>query len=276
MKKTFLAKRNALLSGRGVSSGVVALGVVLLILGFRLVAPNLFLHIVTPIFQFGDTLSADSHLFLSHFTTAATLTEANDRLASENATLASENRTLTKEIADITALLGASNTPKEIPGLIAGVVVRPPVSPYDTLVLALGAKEGVTPNMEVFGPGDVPVGFISSVQNDFSRATLFSAPGTSVSGWVGSTSAPLTLTGIGAGAFQAVVPRVANIVVGDVVFVPGPGMKAIGTVARVDSDPLSPGVTLRIMPAVSPFSLSWVMLRATGAAPAVVATSTVP
>jgi hypothetical protein len=53
-------------------------------------------------------------------------------------------------------------------------------------------------------------------------------------------------------------------------------MKAIGTVVRVDSDPLSPGVTLRIMSMINLFSLSWIVVRATGVASLSFATSTLP
>ena len=73
---------------------------------------------------------------------------------------------------------------------------------------------------------------------------------------------------------HASVARAANIAVGDVVSVPGPGELPVGSVVRVDSDPLSPAVTLRIMPAANLFSLAWVELRATGVVPMTLATST--
>ena len=40
---------------------------------------------------------------------------------------------------------------KDASGILAGVVARPPESPYDTLVLAAGKNAGVTLGMEVFG-----------------------------------------------------------------------------------------------------------------------------
>ena len=56
-----------------------------------------------------------------------------------------------------------------------------------------------------------------------------------------------------------------DIAVGDTVFAPGPGMLSIGHVVRVESNPSSPGITLRIMPNVNLFSLGWVQLRDVGA-----------
>ncbi|MEK7077197.1 MAG: hypothetical protein AAB967_03125, partial [Patescibacteria group bacterium] len=75
---------------------------------------------------------------------------------------------------------------------------------------------------------------------------------------------PLAINGAGGGAINASVPRSAGISVGDPVFAPGSGMLPIGTVVRVESDPSSPSVTLRIMPALNLFSIAWVVIRDTG------------
>jgi len=274
MKKTFLAKRNSLLSGRNISWGAGALLVVLFISLIRFLAPNLFWQVFTPVFRVSDALAAESHTFLSSFGNAAELAALNEKKVSENAALANANQTLLQKVSDLESLLGTSATQREIPGILVGVVARPPTSPYDTLVLASGKKKGVALGQEVFGESGMPIGIISAVQSDFSRATLFSASGMTMDGWVGHTSIPITLAGAGAGALQATIARAANIAVGDIVFVPGPGMLPIGSVVRIDSDPLSPGVTLRIQLASNPFETSWVMLRETGVEPLTFATST--
>jgi cell shape-determining protein MreC len=276
MKKTSLAKRNALLSSRNVSWGVRALAFVFFVLLLRLLAPNFFWQVSTPVFQTANALATKSHTFFTSFSDAAKLADLNEKITSENAALAIENQTLLQKIANLGALLGAPAPQKEIPGILAGVVARPPMSPYDTLVLAVGLKGGVVLGMEAFGEGNVPVGIVSSVSNYFSRVTLFSAPGVSTAGWVGHANVPLTITGAGAGALLASVARAATVAVGDIVFVPGPGMLPIGSVIRVDSDPLSPGVTLRIKLVSNPFEISWVVVRATGVVPVTFATSTLP
>ncbi|HUY05423.1 MAG TPA: rod shape-determining protein MreC [Candidatus Paceibacterota bacterium] len=272
MKKTSLARRNAILSGRSVSWGALALLFAILALGLRLVAPDLFWQAFTPVFSIAGTFSAQSHALLGGLGDTAKLAASNETLASENAALASENQALQTKLADLSAL----TADKAAPGVLAGVVAHPPESPYDTLVLAAGGKEGVALGMEAFAAGGVPIGMVSSVLADFSRVTLFSAAGTATSGWVGRANIPLTVIGEGGGALRASVARAANIAVGDVVSVPGPGQLPIGSVVRIDSDPLSPAVTLRILPAANPFSIAWVELRATGVAPMTFATSTLP
>lgn len=265
MKRTFLAKRNALLSSSDVSWGASALGIVLLVLLVRLLAPNLFWQIFTPVFQSADAFAAKGHTLISGFADTAALALENERLADENAALASENSALAAKAADLSALFGASakERTKDL-GVLAGVVARPPESPYDTLVLAAGKNDGIALGMEAFGIGGVPLGVVSSVTDDFSRVTLFSAPGMTTHGWVGHGNLPLSIEGSGAGTLSASLPRSAGVAAGDRVFAPGGGMIAIGTVARIDGDPSMPEVALRIAPALNPFSITWVLVRDTG------------
>lgn len=274
MKKTSLARRNALLLSGSLSWGALAFAFAVAMLLLRLLAPNLFWQAFAPVFQVSDTLAAKSHSFLTSFSDAAVIAGKNEKLASENAALANQNAALLQKVANLSALLGDTSVAKSAPSILAGVVARPPESPYDTLVLAAGEKEGVVLGMEAFGDGGVPIGVVSKVDSDFSRVTLFSSPGMLTDGSVGHGNLPLTLTGAGAGSLTASAARAADVAVGDTVFVPGPGMLPIGSVVRIDSDPLSPGVTLRIKPAVNPFTLAWVQLRATGVLPTTFATST--
>ncbi|MDO8566602.1 MAG: rod shape-determining protein MreC [bacterium] len=265
MKKTYLTKRNAIISSAGLSWGACALLFAIFFLLIRLVAPNFFLQIFTPVFRASDALATKSHAFVNAFRDTAELALQNEKLMNENAARASENHALIKKIESLSGLgLG-------VKGIIAGVVARPPMSPYDVLVLSAGSEEGISIGMEAFGEGGVPLGIISSVSNNFSRITLFSAPEMTVNGWIGRANSPadqagfpLTIKGAGAGAINASISRAAGISAGDVVFAPGPGMLPIGRVVRVDSDPASSSVVLRIMPTLNLFSIAWVVVRDTG------------
>ncbi|KKW46067.1 MAG: hypothetical protein UY97_C0011G0035 [Parcubacteria group bacterium GW2011_GWB1_57_6] len=270
MRRTFLAKRNALLSSTNISWGALALVLALFLLCLRLVAPNLFWSALAPVFRLSDAVAARSHVFFSSFGNAAALALQNETLRNTNAALALQNQALLQKID------GISGLQEEHTGIIAGITARPPASPYDTLVLAAGSADGVQNGMEVFAADGVPLGIISSVLEDFSRATLFSSPGMSVSGWVGRAHLPLAIKGAGAGAMNASVPRSAGIAAGDIVFAPGPGMLPIGTVVRIDSEPSSRSIILRILPAQNPFSIGWVLIRDTGTSFRAAVSSTTP
>ncbi|OGG76251.1 hypothetical protein A2950_02255 [Candidatus Kaiserbacteria bacterium RIFCSPLOWO2_01_FULL_55_19] len=265
MKKIFLAKRNALFSSAGISWGASSLALALALLLLRLLAPNFFLHLVTPVFRSADFVSAQSHSFLSSFRDTAKLALQNERLLEENAALTNENRALAQKETVLTALLGGTSRGITAPEVLASILARPPESPYDTFILAQGSRAGITLGMEVFGAGGTPIGVVSSVLADFSRVTLFSSPGVSIHGWVGRASMPVTIFGSGGGTMSAELGRSANVSVGDTVFVSGPGQLPLGTVVRIESDPSSSVMTLRIMPAFNLFSASWVVVRDTGA-----------
>jgi cell shape-determining protein MreC len=269
MKRTFLTKRNALLSSTDISWGVYALSGAVIVLLVRLLVPNFFWQVFAPVFHSADVLTTESHRFSSSFGDTAKLALQNEKLLDENTALVSENQALLQKATSIGALCSSSvgsptrgkNNTLEI---LAGVVARPPESPYDILVLAEGSRAGVALGMEAYGAGGVPVGVVSSVLTDFSRITLFSSPGMTTTGWVGHGNIPLTITGSGAGTMSASLARSTGITVGDIVFGPGPGMLPIGRVVRIDSDPSSPIITLRIMPALNLFSITWVFLRNMG------------
>ena len=122
--------------------------------------------------------------------------------------------------------------------------------------------------MEAFGVGGVLLGVVSSgVLANFSRVTLFSAPNMTVNGWVGRTNVPIIVSGAGAGALNASVTRSAGHCGGrHRIRAPAPGCLPIVLVTRIDGDPASPSVILRIMPILNVFSIAWVVVRDTGVA----------
>jgi cell shape-determining protein MreC len=280
MKKTYLPRHNIFFSGKNFSCGGIALLFAFLIVIVRFFAPNIFWKVFTPVFRISDAFESESHYFISGFGNAAALSADNEQLIQENAALENQNQTLTQKSADISTLSSVSAPKEKGSGILAGVIARPPESPYDTLVLSAGENAGITIGMEVFGTGDVPLGIISSVSPDFSRATLFSAPNTATVGWVGlpaqtgSKNLPIIIFGAGAGAMSATMPRSADVAVGDIVFVPGPGALAIGKVASIESDASSPSVTLHIVSSINLFSTTWVIARNTGISMPMSATST--
>ena len=265
MKRTFLAKRNALLSRETFSPGLAALAFALVALLLRLAAPDAFYGAVAPALRLGDTMAAGSRAFVEGIGDAALLARRNEELVSQNRALLSENAALADKLAALEALvLGAAGSRASQLGVMAGVLARPPQSPYDTLIVAAGREDGVSAGMEAFGPGGVPLGVVTLAAQRFAQVTLFSAPGQVSGGWIGKAKLPLTITGEGGGVLAASVPLSAVVAEGDIVYLPGPGALPAGSVVRVDSDPSSPSLRLQIAPAANLFSLTWVLIRDVG------------
>ncbi|HVW71711.1 MAG TPA: rod shape-determining protein MreC [Candidatus Paceibacterota bacterium] len=258
MRKTYFGRRNALIPrGTAIVGGVFVL-VAVVVLVLRVALPGVLVSVAAPLWQLSAAAESAFHAGTVSFASPAKLQSELDAATAENVALTNQNKTLAAQIIDLQKLLGSrSDVP---PALLASVIARPPESPYDTLVVDQGSHATVAPEALVTGPGGVPVGKVASVNASSARVTLFSAPGVSTDAWAGQNRLPITLTGAGSGAFEASVPKDANIVVGDSIYIANNGAAAMGTVVRVDSDPSSTSATLRIQPVVNPFSLTWVLI----------------
>jgi cell shape-determining protein MreC len=240
-------------------STVIVLGILFILL--RVFLPGALVTIATPFWKGGSSLEASVGNTFSGFGNASKLASENTSLQSQVSELENENAVLTARAQDLTKLLGGQ---AQTAGgsILAGVLARPPESPYDTIIVAAGAKDGVVANATAFATGGIPIGTVQSTTAHSATIALLSTPNLTTNGWVGENRIPLTLNGTGAGTFTATLPKAAPVAVGDNVYVPGPGAVPIGSIARIDTDPSSPTVVLYIQPLVNIFSLTWVEISA--------------
>lgn len=241
--------------------GPIALGGVGLVVVFMLLrtfVPGVLVALGTPLWISGNTLSAGVGTTASFFSDTETLIAERDALRDEVAALQVTVQTTQARADDLQRLLGSRTEP--VGEIVAGVLARPPVSPYDLFVLDQGDAAGVTEGARVHGAGGVPIGVIESVSTGTSRARLYSTPGQETEGWVGDERIPVSLVGEGAGALRAEVAREAGVVPGALVYVAGPGALPLGTVIHVENDPTLPRSRVDIRPLVNPFSVTWVTI----------------
>lgn len=247
--------RNGLLGSRSVVIIAVTL-IVVVVAGLRFLAPGALARISQPLWSVGSSLT--DRMQGAATESKASLHADRDRLTTENGALAAQNAALASQVTDLTALLGSRTEPPK--GIVARVLARPPVAPYDVLIVDQGTTAGVSVGAIAQGPGGTPIGTVGEADESQSRIALFSTSGLAHDGWVGSSHIPLTLTGAGAGAFRAEVPKQAGVLVGDTVFLAAAGTLPIGTVVQIEADPSSPSVELDVRPYVNPFSLTWVTI----------------
>lgn len=241
--------------------GPVALALLVLVLIFallRFLLPGALVAVASPFWSAGSSLSAGVGNVGSFFTDKATLTSERDRLLAENAAYYAKNAQLETKVKDLERLLGGRTEP--IDGVLAGVLSRPPVSPYDVLIVDAGSDARVSVGSRADGPGGMPLGEVESVTKSSARILLYSTPGKETESWIGEARIPVTLIGEGSGAMSAVVAREAGIVVGDLVFASGPGALPVGSVTTVGNDPSSPRSRVDIRPLLNPFSVTWVTI----------------
>ncbi len=238
--------------------GAIALTILVLIFGARFVFPNTFSFVLTPVWSLGSTLSASvgssSDVFSSQAQQQAervTLLARTDELSAENAVLAAR-------LSDLTKLLG--NRTEPVRGIVAGVAARPPMSPYDVLILDTGTSAGVQVGALVEGAGGIPLGTIAATTNFGSRVLLYSTPGKVTSAWLGEERLPLEVTGVGSGAFRASVAREVVVKEGDLIYFAGQGAVPSGVVIDASADPSDTKTRLQIRPFLNLFSVTWVTI----------------
>ncbi len=254
-------KRNALITRRTllVGGGVFLVCLFALMLGSLF--PSLPIILATPGWKLGAAATNATHGVSSIFQNSGEMQSDTDRLQMENQTLQNENRALRAQLLDITHMTASSTLP--VHHVVAGVLSRPPLSPYDTLVVALGDGVSVKVGARVYGPGSVPIGTISETGRGTARILLYSSPKSTVDGWIGEKRLPVTLIGGSAGSFTSTLSHESGVAVGDVLYLPGPGALPAGTVARISSDPSSTNDVVYIVPYVNIFSLTWVTIETT-------------
>lgn len=100
-------------------------------------------------------------------------------------------------------------------GILSAVLVRPPRSYYDMLILDAGESQGVREGNAVYLPEGPEIGFISEVYRSSSRVKLFSASSERTQGILERGDVAIELVGLGGGMFRIILPRETEVVAGD-------------------------------------------------------------
>ncbi len=181
------------------------------------------------------------------------------QLASTTAALADRDH-LAAENAQLRAQLGRNDAHGQI---VAGVLVRPPGTPYDTLVVDAGRVEGVAPGDRVVA-GALGIGVVDEVYADSSRVVLYSAPGQSYDALLEASSTavvPLVVEGQGAGSLSARVPAGTQVHTGDRVAFPGLNGALAGAVVAVSGTDTDTFKTIYLRLPIDPFALQFVYIQ---------------
>lgn len=167
--------------------------------------------------------------------------EARNILRSDYDVLASENEGLKK-------IMWRLPDNREL--TLAAILLKPNRSPYDTLVIDLGAEDGTEAGDMVYAYGNIPIGRVASVENTTSKVILFSSPGEKT-----EVAAPSTLSGSdhgdifweiigrGGGNFEMILPRDFALEKGNAVVLPGMQAFTVAVAETILSDPRSPWKT---------------------------------
>lgn len=168
------------------------------------------------------------------------LNALNDEVARLQ-TVDAENRFLKNENAELQTLLGS--TPVVRQGILARVLVRPPQTWYDSLIIDQGSDAGIAVGNHAYGYGIVPLGMVIAVTDTTATVELYSASSRATDAIVVPGNIPVSVSGTGNSSFQFKVHR--DLAIDENSTVITPEGELLATVKSIEFDTRDPFKSVR-------------------------------
>lgn len=143
---------------------------------------------------------------------------------------------LMEENKELRQMLQASSSPQ----ILAGVISRPPNTPYDTMIIDQGSDNGIVLNAPVFYGGGQAIGYVERVFARSAQVTLFSSPEVESTVYVFGPNIFTTAYGEGGGIIRLSVPQGITIGKDNVVILPSLESGVLGAIDDIQSIPTEP------------------------------------
>lgn len=170
---------------------------------------------------------------------------------------------LTAENTELRELGKASSSPR----IIAGVIARPPYTPYDSIIIDQGSDDGIVQYAPVYQGSSTAMGYVREVFDDSSLVVLFSSPGVESTVFVFGPNLFTTAYGEGGGIIRLSIPQGIVVEKGDVVVLPSLDTGVLGSIHDLVSNPTEPEQRAFVSPEVSLQSLRLVSVGTTPVRP---------
>lgn len=186
--------------------------------------------------------------------------------------LLEENEALKKEIRDISLKLLDRNLLYEEnlalkerlgrsgPGqtVVARVLAKPPRSPYDTLVVDVGSREGIRGGEKVLYSDNIMIGEVAEVSEKTSKIKLLSSSGENINVTIGKSAVSALAIGIGGGNFEIKIPHDTPVSPGDSILAPSLMPYILGVVEYIESKESDPFKRILFKSPISPLEIETV------------------
>lgn len=198
---------------------------------------SFFNPITAPLFRFGSSVSNTANNLFPFFKTNKALIDENKTL--KNSLSDANEKLLTYEllVEENKELKASSSRTTSLPEVLAVVLAKPSRSPYDTLILDVGLREGITLGDIVNAFETIAIGTIAEVSSHTSKAALFSAPGKKTLVRLEKAHITREIIGQGGGMFLFTIPRDIAITRGEMLTLAGLNQKVVGVVVNVETFP---------------------------------------
>ncbi|MFA6601410.1 MAG: rod shape-determining protein MreC [Candidatus Paceibacterota bacterium] len=256
---TYLAVRK---TGRSFSFKLALAFIVIIVLGtvglnyfLPNFLPNLFGSIARPFWQ--AQFSIRNGGLLSREDLLRENLELRQTIAAHDISLAAVFAT-ELENQELKNLFGRAST---TPAILAAVIMTPPASLYDELIIDLGRDSGLKKGDKVYASGGLAIGEVIEIMSQSAKVSLYSSPGNKLEVLIGSNNLAATATGQGGGQFLAELPQGAPIEVGEQVVAPSIDSRPLGQVASVVSGPAETFKRVLFALPINIYQIRWVLVE---------------
>jgi cell shape-determining protein MreC len=156
------------------------------------------------------------------------------RLKQEVAAQSGDQTTIARLIGENEELRGLLGDSKD-ERILAGVIARPPHTPYDTLIIDRGSNHNIVEGAVVYHTNEHAIGVVSRVYEKIALVTLFSSDGVETSVYVYGPDVFAYAYGEGGGVIRISLPQGIEVKEGNAVVLPSLHMGDLGVVERVVS-----------------------------------------
>lgn len=238
----------------------------LLVIGAFAAVPSLGARAGGMLASVAASVSGDGSALAGNAFSLRALLANKERLIRENESLARELAALADIRAELEAAKAENESLKSALGrrggrdlLLAAVLLKPSRSPYDTLLVDVGAEDGLAGGERAFAQGDILIGEVARVDEKTSLVSLYSSPGRRFDARLGKYD--FEAVGEGGGEFEAVVPNALEVKEGDDIIAPSLNRAVLGRVVGIRTDERSPVKLLLVASPVSVYGLTEVEIE---------------
>lgn len=165
---------------------------------------------------------------------------------------------LQKENEDLKALLGRE---KKNNLVLATVLVKPGISPFDIIIIDIGKDKGVKAGDKVLYESSAVIGEVEEAYAASSKVKMYSSPGEKFLALIGEKSAQAEAEGLGGGNFSVKLPRGVEIKEGDAAVVPGISTSVFGFVRKIELNPTDSFQKIIFKIPLNLTELKWVLVE---------------
>lgn len=217
---------------------------------------SVFVFLGAPFWYVGENTEGGMRAFSILFKDKEASLKRIEELEEEIRTLRLESLSYSIVLEENTSLRTLLNRSLSEEAILASVLTRR--TPYDSFLIDIGREQGVEEGYPVQSKEGVVIGEVYRVYNTTSLVALFSSPGRETPVQIGSERIEVLARGLGAGSFEAFVPRGVTVREGESVVLPGVSPSVFAVVGSVSSSPTDPLQRVLFQNPVNFFEISFV------------------